>query len=61
MIQKVLVTLLTIQDLASKHQAEVIIELLDPRHYDIAQSYRIDNTIVSNEYISRMMTQLSKK
>ncbi len=57
---KVLVTLLTIQDLASKHQAEVIIELLDPRHYDIAQSYRIDNTIVSNEYISRMMTQLSK-
>ncbi|MDD4212693.1 MAG: hypothetical protein PHY42_04785 [Bacilli bacterium] len=56
----VLVTLLLIQDIAKTHQAEIIIELLDPRHYDIAQSYNIQNTIISNKYVSRLMTQLSK-
>ena len=56
----VLVTLLLIQDIAKRHQAEIIIELLDPRHFDIAQSYNIQNTIISNKYISRLITQLSK-
>jgi len=56
----VLMTLLMTQDLAKKHHAEIIIELLDPRHFDIAQSYNVRNTIISNEYISRLMTQLSK-
>jgi acetolactate synthase small subunit len=56
----VLVTLLMTQELAKKHEAEIIIELLDPRHFDIAQSYNVQNTIISNEYISRLMTQLSK-
>lgn len=56
----VLVTLLKTQSLAKKFNAEIIIELLDPRHFDIAQSYNVKNTIISNEYISRLMTQLSK-
>lgn len=56
----VLVTLLMTQELARKHQAEIIIELLDPRHFDIAQSYNVKNTIISNEYVSKLMTQLSK-
>ncbi|RJX24431.1 MAG: hypothetical protein C4537_06590 [Acholeplasma sp.] len=57
---EVLVTLLMTQELAKKHQAEIIIELLDPKHFDIAQSYNVQNTIISNEYLSRLMTQLSK-
>lgn len=56
----VLVTLLLTQELAKKYHAEIIIELLDPRHFDIAQSYNVKNTIISNEYVSRLMTQLSK-
>lgn len=56
----VLVTLLMTQELAKKHHAEIIIELLDPRHFDIAQSYNVKNTIISNEYVSKLMTQLSK-
>jgi hypothetical protein len=56
----VLLTLLLTQEIAKKHQAEIVIELLDPKHYDIAKSYNIRNTIISNEYISRIMTQLSK-
>jgi hypothetical protein len=56
----VLVTLLLIQEIAQKHHAEIVIELLDPKHFDIAQSYNIRNTIISNEYISKIFTQLSK-
>ncbi len=56
----VLVTLLLIQDIAKKHHAEIVIELLDPKHFDIAQSYNIQNTIISNEYVSKLITQLSK-
>lgn len=57
---EVLVTLLMTQELAKKHHAQIIIELLDPKHFDIAQSYNVQNTIISNEYVSRLMTQLSK-
>jgi len=56
----VLITLLLIQDIAHKHHAEIVIELLDPRHFNIAKSYNIQNTIISNEYISKIITQLSK-
>ncbi|OQC16296.1 MAG: hypothetical protein BWX72_00658 [Firmicutes bacterium ADurb.Bin080] len=56
----VLLTLLMIQDIAKLHHADIIIELLDPKNYDIAQNYNIRNTIISNKYVSRIMTQLSK-
>lgn len=56
----VLITLLMIQDIAKTHNAKIVLELLNPRHYDIAKSYNIDNTIISNQYISRIITQLSK-
>lgn len=56
----VILTLLLIQDLAKLHKADIIIELLDVKNYGIAKSYNIRNTIISNKYISRIMTQLSK-
>jgi len=56
----VLITLLMIQETAKAHDAKIVIELLNPRHYDIARSYNIENTIISNQYISRIVTQLSK-
>lgn len=56
----VLITLLLTQDIVLKHKAEVVIELLNPKHYDIAKCYNVTNTIISNEYISRIITQLSK-
>jgi len=56
----VLVTLLSIQDAAERFKAEVIIELLDPKHLDILQSYNIKNTIISSQYISTLITQISK-
>lgn len=56
----VLITLLLTQDIVKKHQADVVIELLNPKHYDIAKCYNVTNTIISNEYISHIITQLSK-
>lgn len=56
----VLVTLLSIQDAAERFKAEIIIELLDPKHLDIMQSYNIKNTIISSQYISTLITQISK-
>lgn len=56
----VLITLLLTQDIVKKHNADVVIELLNPKHYDIAKCYNVTNTIISNEYISRIITQLSK-
>lgn len=48
------------QEIVKKHQAKIVIDLLDPKHYAIAKSYHVTNTIISNEYISKMMTQLRK-
>jgi hypothetical protein len=56
----VILTLLMIQDIAKLHKADIIIELLDPKNYNIAKNYNIRNTIVSNKYISKIITQLSK-
>ncbi len=55
-----LIALLFLQDISKKHQAKIILELLDPRHYDIAMSYQVDHTIISNRYVSHMISQISK-
>jgi hypothetical protein len=57
---EVLITLLMVRDVAREHGARIVIELLDPRHLDIALAYGIDSTIISNTYVSRLMTQVSK-
>lgn len=56
----VLIALLFLQDISKKHQAKIILELLDPRHFDIAMSYQVDHTIISNRYVSHMISQISK-
>jgi hypothetical protein len=56
----VLITLLLIQDVEVLKNASVVIELMDPRHFDIAKSYRVEHTIISNRYVSHMMAQIAK-
>lgn len=56
----VLITLLLIQDVEVLKNASVVIELIDPRHFDIARSYRVEHTIISNRYVSHMMAQIAK-
>ena len=40
---------------------DVIIEILNPKHYDIVKSYNADNIVISNRYISKMITQIGEK
>ncbi len=40
---------------------DVVVEILNPKNYDIVRSYSIDNIVISNRYISKMITQISEK
>lgn len=59
------------QDILAKRRAEhggkdieqidVVIEILDPKNYDVARSYSVDDVVISNRYISKMITQIGEK
>ena len=40
---------------------DVIVEILNPKNYDVVHNYNIDNIVISNRYISKMVTQISEK
>lgn len=40
---------------------DVIVEIIDPKHYDVVNSYSVDNVVISNRYISKMITQIGEK
>ncbi|MBQ3597425.1 MAG: hypothetical protein II988_06415 [Clostridia bacterium] len=39
---------------------DVIVEIINPKHHDIVNSYSIKNVVISNRYISKMVTQISE-
>ncbi len=39
---------------------DIIVEIIDPKHHDIVNSYSINNVVISNRYISKMITQISE-
>ena len=39
----------------------MIVEILNPKNYDVVHSYNIDNIVISNRYISKMVTQIRQK
>lgn len=40
---------------------DIVVEIINPKHYDIVKSYSVNNIVISNRYISKMVTQLSEK
>lgn len=40
---------------------DVIVEIIDPKHHDIVNSYNVNNVVISNRYISKMITQIGEK
>ncbi len=38
---------------------DVIVEIIDPKHEDVVRSYSTNNVVISNRYISKMITQIS--
>lgn len=66
-----LANLIYVQDIINeKHQnssefdiesIDVIVEIIDPRHHDVVNSYSVNNVVISNRYISKMITQIGEK
>ncbi len=44
-----------------EYKIDVVVEILNPKHYDIIKSYSVNNVVISNRYISKMLTQLGEK
>ena len=40
---------------------DVIVEIINPKHHDIVKSYSVNNVVISNRYVSKMITQLGEK
>lgn len=40
---------------------DVVVEIIDPKHHDIVNSYNVNNVVISNRYISKMITQIGEK
>lgn len=40
---------------------DVIVEIIDPKHYDVVNGYSVKNVVISNRYISKMITQIGEK
>lgn len=66
-----LANLVYVQDIINKKKKEnnsfdvesidVIVEIIDPKHYDVVNSYSVNNVVISNRYISKMITQIGEK
>ncbi len=44
-----------------RERIDVVVEILNPKNYDVAHSYSANNVVISNRYISKMVTQISSK
>lgn len=40
---------------------DVIAEINDPKHFDVVSSYSVKNVVISNRFISKMITQIGEK
>jgi len=60
-----------VQDIINRRKAEnpdfdtesidLVVEIIDPKHHDVVSSYSVNNVVISNRYISKMITQISEK
>ena len=44
-----------------RESIDVVVEILNPRNYDVVHNYSVDNVVISNRYISKMVTQIGRK
>ncbi|MCL1952167.1 MAG: hypothetical protein FWF60_05000 [Oscillospiraceae bacterium] len=42
-------------------RVDIVVEILNPKNYDIVHHYNADNIIISNRYISKLVTQIGEK
>lgn len=66
-----LANLIYVQDIINKkieteedfdpNSIDVVVEIIDPKHHDIVNTYSVNNVVISNRYISKMITQIGEK
>lgn len=66
-----LANLIYVQDIITKKRKtipdfdvesiDIIVEIIDPKHFDIVSSYSVNNIVISNRYISKMISQIGGK
>ena len=66
-----LANLVYVQDIVNKKRKidpnfkvetmDIIVEIIDPKHHDIVSNYSVNNVVISNRYISKMITQIGEK
>lgn len=44
-----------------RDKIDLIVEILNPKNYDVVHNYNISNIVISNRYISKMITQIGEK
>ncbi|MBO4252028.1 MAG: hypothetical protein J5911_05160 [Clostridia bacterium] len=40
---------------------DIVVEIINPKHYDIIKNYNVNNVVISNMFISKMIGQLGEK
>ena len=44
----------------NENNIDVLVEVLNPRNYDVVCNYSVNNVVISNRYISKMITQIGE-
>lgn len=44
-----------------RERVDVVVEIIDPKNHDVVNGYSVNNVVISNRYISKMITQISEK
>ena len=39
---------------------DIVVEIVDPKHHDIVNSYDVNNVVISNRYVSKMIGQIGE-
>ena len=45
----------------ARESIDVVVEILNPKNFDVVHNYSVNNVVISNRYISKMVTQISRK
>lgn len=56
---EVLIDLINVKSILQdcEQKPEIVVEILDPRHLDIAKEYGVKSIVFTNQYVSRLITQ----
>ena len=56
-----IISSLSVDDPSFADRIDIVVEIVNPRHHDIVNSYSVRNVVISNRYISKMITQIGEK